>query len=105
MRISDWSSDVCSSDLTFQAGETGILHIHATFDDFLDGSETHTISVYAPTGFSILTIDEPGLPSGVTLSDSGAGYAIFNVETLRSAERRVGKECVSTCRYRWSPYQ
>src|SRR3546814_16522819 len=82
MRISDWSSDVCSSDLTFQAGETGILHIHATFDDFLDGSETHTISVYAPTGFSILTIDEPGLPSGVTLSDRGAGYAIFNVETL-----------------------
>src|SRR3546814_13866259 len=120
MRISDWSSDVCSSDLTFQAGETGILHIHATFDDFLDGSETHTISVYAPTGFSILTIDEPGLPSGVTLIESGSGYAVFNVETLngvgvadfdlqvqhvsRSEERRVGKECVSTGRSRWSPY-
>src|SRR3546814_19294776 len=72
---------------TFQAGETGILHIHATFDDFLDGSETHTISVYAPTGFSILTIDEPGLPSGVPLIESG-----------RSDERRVGKEWGSTGR-------
>src|SRR3546814_14160316 len=33
-------------------------------------------------------------------------YGIDVIETidLRSEERRVGKECVSTCRYRWSPY-
>src|SRR3546814_12791794 len=70
---------------TFQAGETGILHIHATFDDFLDGSETHTTSVYAPTGFSILTIDQPGLPSGVTFSYSGSGSAVTHVEALKAA--------------------
>src|SRR3546814_11916190 len=29
---------------------------------------------------------------------------IFSVRYIRSAERRVGKECVSTCRSRWSPY-
>src|SRR3546814_14486841 len=30
--------------------------------------------------------------------------ALYGVPTMRSEERRVGKECVSTCRYRWSPY-
>src|SRR3546814_11308631 len=38
----------------------------------------------------------------------GAGVAFFSLEMsadqLRSEERRVGKECVGTCRSRWSPY-
>src|SRR3546814_10758829 len=32
------------------------------------------------------------------------GFAGFVVGDWRSEERRVGKECVSTCRSRWSPY-
>src|SRR3546814_13432129 len=35
---------------------------------------------------------------------SGAGTAISRGRLIRSEERRVGKECVSTCRSRWSPY-
>src|SRR3546814_15039660 len=31
-------------------------------------------------------------------------FPSFRVESIRSEERRVGKECVSTCRSRWSPY-
>src|SRR3546814_13764251 len=34
----------------------------------------------------------------------GAALALFAFRAVRSEERRVGKECVSTCRSRWSPY-
>src|SRR3546814_13667426 len=75
MRISDWSSDVCSSDL---CGERRQDHCwNLPFDRTADPSRAelhHTIEQQALGG-----------------SD-------------RSEERRVGKECVSTCRYRWSPY-
>src|SRR3546814_5711483 len=64
MRISDWSSDVCSSDLVSGSNST-----------------SSTISSIVPT-----------LPQASI------------IEALRSEERRVGKECVSTCRSRWSPY-
>src|SRR3546814_6295547 len=66
MRISDWSSDVCSSDLA---------SIAATISRALG-------FIVGPPGTSRV---QP------TLSN-------------RSEERRVGKECVSTCRSRWSPY-
>src|SRR3546814_4802898 len=63
MRISDWSSDVCSSDL---------LGWHAQF-----------------------LMDVRHLPDAMPRLAGGSE---------RSEERRVGKECVSTCRSRWSPY-
>src|SRR3546814_1798766 len=64
MRISDWSSDVCSSDL--RGGLGGAVGG--------DGRRGR------------------GGPPDRTQSQR------------RSEERRVGKECVSTCRSRWSPY-
>jgi hypothetical protein len=67
---------------TFQPDEIGTLNIKATFDDFLDGSETHTIQVFAPDGFTILEIDEEGLPEGVTLISNDGSIAIFDVATL-----------------------
>src|SRR3546814_1913600 len=71
MRISDWSSDVCSSDLGDQLTE-----LPEAEDDF-----RHS-----------------GLPVRLDrIYDN-------HLRTLRSEERRVGKECVSTCRSRWSPY-
>src|SRR3546814_11207015 len=70
MRISDWSSDVCSSDLF--DGDT--LYV---------GEEVGGIWELKPNG--------------------GAATARM-VAPVRSEERRGGKECVSTCRYRWSPY-
>src|SRR3546814_15025734 len=44
--------------------------------------------------------------SGTTCRNHSRSYRILPlcVSLTRSEERRVGKECVSTCRYRWSPY-
>src|SRR3546814_12339068 len=93
MRISDCSSDVCSSDLVIQA-EFGIgrallaqqvARRHAGAFDELDKKR--------PCGGRLQIFDDMRLHSGV--ADHGE---------RRSEERRVGKECVSTCRSRWSPY-
>src|SRR3546814_2744068 len=77
MRISDWSSDVCSSDL------------HVAGPPCLPGPVPHWIGIIAPTLGDAATACVEG-PSGILAHD-------------RSEERRVGKECVSTCRSRWSP--
>src|SRR3546814_13948927 len=99
MRISDWSSDVCSSDL---------LHYIATN---LVASFLLLIGIaliYGVTG--TLNMADLAVRAGqLTGSDRylfEAAAAILGVAFLikRSEERRVGKECVSTCRSRWSPY-
>src|SRR3546814_6513181 len=77
MRISDWSSDVCSSDLDPRPGHSAR---RAVDDD------------HRCRKLSRLCGRHPG-----ALADGA------DAET-RSEERRVGKECVSTCRSRWSPY-
>src|SRR3546814_3737189 len=92
MRISDWSSDVCSSDLL---GRSAGCHpdrrwmpgraplefaVPQAQDDHARGGGTHL-----------------GMVEGITV---GAHHHLLQV---RSEERRVGKECVSTCRSRWSP--
>src|SRR3546814_5777757 len=74
MRISDWSSDVCSSDLW----------------------NFYTPTSMCPTSFCQTATSEMDRMSCIRLS--------LMVELERSEERRVGKECVSTCRSRWSPY-
>src|SRR3546814_7297044 len=80
MRISDWSSDVCSSDLAtlvtrwFHSNRglaLGIVHLPVVIA-IVPWALERALAHYAPA-------------------------------TLRSEERRVGKECVSTCRSRWSP--
>src|SRR3546814_13768175 len=55
------------------------------------------------TNLQRLTRALDGLQHLVTIGD-GQGHWLFTKHMLRSEERRVGKECVSTCRYRWSPY-
>src|SRR3546814_9593531 len=67
MRISDWSSDVCSSDLLFDQFDRGLADLVFHIPDARE------------------------VQSGIE-------------QLARSEERRVGKECVSTCRSRWSPY-
>src|SRR3546814_14212407 len=80
MRISDWSSDVCSSDLISMK----------VIRQFLAGKENQA---FAPGMlFEKLKDDLRFLRDGLGL------------QVIRSEERRVGKECVSTCRSRWSPY-
>src|SRR3546814_1591888 len=86
MRISDWSSDVCSSDL-------------------LDETRRAFVSAAAKIGAIELEL----AATAAFLHDC-EGYNSHDgrgdpwKETERSEERRVGKECVSTCRSRWSPY-
>src|SRR3546814_6177972 len=89
MRISDWSSDVCSSDLGGQGlcreiSRAGGRGKGDRYPPWLPGR----------TGPS----ERDARADCSTRSRPGAGG------TGRSEERRVGKECVSTCRSRWSPY-
>src|SRR3546814_14447622 len=100
MRISDWSSDVCSSDLLNELGfETQDLR-SKSWDEFSQPG--------APRFDFIFTVcdnaDGETCPSwpGKPMT---AHWGIEDPAAVaRSEERRVGKECVSTCRYRWSPY-
>src|SRR3546814_5967364 len=96
MRISDWSSDVCSSDLI--GGELKTRkHLHGRGHFHKAGSTGG-----APfAGLPSLVEPQPGRRQHETRVDA----VIAGGNTLaRSEERRVGKECVSTCRSRWSPY-
>src|SRR3546814_2650271 len=83
MRISDWSSDVCSSDLRARLRAEGYP------EDLLDA--------YLPGGMAMASDSAPSR----TVFDA---MRALGVTDSRSEERRVGKECVSTCRSRWSPY-
>src|SRR3546814_1942515 len=162
MRISDWSSDVCSSDLTAR-----ILYVHVpsawlgmggwtslaiaglvqlVWRHPLSGIAARAIAVpgmlftalclatgsiwgkptwgtwwewdgrmtsmlillFLYAGFIALTTGDEGQRQGGSLSRRAAIYALvgaINIPIInRSEERRVGKECVSTCRCWWSPY-
>src|SRR3546814_4143725 len=81
MRISDWSSDVCSSDLRKQI-ENDLAARLAEAEAQIAATKQHAL----------------GNVRGIALDAAGA------IVAQRSEARRVGKECVSTCRSRWSPY-
>src|SRR3546814_3883759 len=90
MRISDWSSDVCSSDL-------GAVNLEAS----------QLRAVVAGCGEN--RIDEYRISFTARNSNDvyyGCVWPLYGreEETPRSEERRVGKACVSTCRSRGSPY-
>src|SRR3546814_7943695 len=85
MRISDCSSDVCSSDLT--------VTNKAQRDSMFSGAPQHTM-VSAANGSLWVK----------TSSTANTWAVIYEPLTAwRSEERRVGEECVRTCRSRWSP--
>src|SRR3546814_17833891 len=99
MRSSDWSSDVCSSDL-----------------DPLDIPVTATS--WAPC-YRIIPSRFPPVGLFDKVADPADLEAVFQIEAMtndrlrdeagalslvRSEERRVGKACVSKCRSRWSPH-
>src|SRR3546814_13146936 len=104
MRISDWSSDVCSSDLDEFTG-TAILSYKPVDDLMVYASYSRG---YKAGGFNL---DRSALKSPILpFAAAGGAQALvgalqFDPETVdsRSEERRVGKECVRTCRSRWSP--
>src|SRR3546814_17592956 len=103
MRISDWSSDVCSSDLA----RTSIQDVARVLDVPLP--EVNALKKLVPDTLGITLKDAfeqvPELNDILKGSDIRA-TVLQEAEKLegRSEERRVGNECVSTCRTRWSPY-
>src|SRR3546814_11645468 len=118
MRISDWSSDVCSSDLSRPARrawpDSRCCRLRGPF---CGGGKCCSIapwpSAYPPTGrnstfIHIILSGERRWVSSTGRSPLSPGrHAAWAHRTRgasRSEERRVGKEGVSTCRSRWSPY-
>src|SRR3546814_20446915 len=97
MRISDWSSDVCSSDLV----DHREMLFHRDPAQFVSKLLTKTGVQAAPRLIKKphLRIHDQGTSQGHSLTlTTGQGVWIS-----RSEERRVGKACVSTCRSRGSP--
>src|SRR3546814_15070010 len=104
MRISDWSSDVCSSDLLAVAQDRMLAQAEAGADAGAVDRRLEQRLAQA-VAFRIVVVGE-ALPVGVTIDADGLAAQRHGSEqhVARSEERRVGKECVSTCRSRWSPY-
>src|SRR3546814_14881021 len=98
MRISDWSSDVCSSDLltdrcSGHGGKWGIFK--QNFDT--------AVKVGRPAARAMAKNDPDYMVSECPLAGPHLKQVMELSGASRSEERRVGKECVSTCRSRWSP--
>src|SRR3546814_11526146 len=93
MRISDWSSDVCSSDLVEQARL--IDHLVVVAMAFLEGERL----VEREAELAGDHVDVAGQQVGL----QGRGL-LDGEDGDRSEERRVGKECVRPCRSRWATY-
>src|SRR3546814_19534257 len=91
MRISDWSSDVCSSDLRYPHAEP----------ETAGGIEQIIAAI-------IIKAERQGPDKERPAARDGCGAdriaLVGRQQFSRSEERRVGKECVSTCRSRWSTY-
>src|SRR3546814_5737481 len=103
MRISDWSSDVCSSDLIAQRALSG----HAAVVDVALLSASMWLMQRSITQATVEGVQRIPAPTRAQISNPLVNtYRTQDGRfvSLRSEERRVGKECVSTCRSRWSPY-
>src|SRR3546814_12678561 len=129
MRISDWSSDVCSSDLLDAQWFTGYDKIEITPKELLNSAVfnwSRVVGMFSLNGTELLytrgeeeVIDlmefyldaaEKAVREEFELSTVGDGTGAGGrqmiglggaIPIIRSEERRVGKECVSTCRSRW----
>src|SRR3546814_12363284 len=100
MRISDWSSDVCSSDLNL-AKRAGVGIANLPRDAFAWTEEN------AADARELISRYPQGSQASAVMGLLDLAQRQVGAETGtqgRSEERRVGKECVSTCRSRWSPF-
>src|SRR3546814_19906785 len=96
MRISDWSSDVCSSDLAAEAshGDLGLIQANSAVLILSNSGETSELSdlIHYCQVHGISTIALTANPDSTLARNA-----------TRSEVRRVGEECVSTGATRWSP--
>src|SRR3546814_1727272 len=109
MRISDWSSDVCSSDLLVDRRGS---RIDDAFGQILAPQGAPAFGAARQCGQAMsareqVTDDQIGVGQGFALFGDQYRYLGHGIECekpgRRSEERRVGKGCVSRCRSRWSP--
>src|SRR3546814_15236259 len=109
MRISDWISDVCSSDLTIARGHQEAMRADGPEMTFGRRLHRHQPAQTSQSRFDHGRRERCGARDDQRLRQPGVvlAEAIFEPcpfgTFLRSEERRVGKECVSTCRSRWAP--
>src|SRR3546814_21184714 len=112
VRINDWSSDVCSSDLWFAwsyppcyaaSGDPARPCGHAHFGN----SPTANVEAIDQPCELIRLRSKASCGSRALFNHGGillrAAIHVANSAVHSSEERRVGKECVRTCRSRWSP--
>src|SRR3546814_19430843 len=98
MRISDWSSDVCSSDLSHSVRQRYNAMVNVPI--MTDEMGLRVTGYYRnEDGW----VDNIG--TGIKDSNSMEAFGGRAILLMRSEERRVGKECVSTCRSWWSQEQ
>src|SRR3546814_14938390 len=98
MRISDWSSDVCSSDLRILIGFEQAVSMRLQQDDTVaaGGSMTDDQIIKAMMDAMGDAADKTHIMNDISVGE---------MQTMaRSEERRVGNECVSTCRFRRTRY-
>src|SRR3546814_15783796 len=123
MRISDWSSDVCSSDLFAFFSATALKLLHGGWFPLALGAMMVLIMLTWKTGRELVfeNLKKHAIPLGnflqslflspphrvagtaVFFRDEGDGVPHALLHNLRSEERREGKECVSTFSSRWWP--
>src|SRR3546814_11250381 len=120
MRISDWSSDLCSSDLYGEAARRAQAELHVLVEIDVGAARCGVAPGADAVELAKLIADTPGLSFEGLQAYHGsaqhirgfrerraairnAAQAVQVTAEKRSAERRVGKECVSTCIHRWSP--
>src|SRR3546814_16204136 len=97
MRISDWSSDVCSSDLQPDDLRQGAAQRMPE-----QGGGQRGMCGYCPE--SAGDPERQHAAGEIQAGEQEQRKGCVEPVEVRSEERRVGKECVSTCRSRWSPY-
>src|SRR3546814_11684591 len=103
MRISDWSSDVCSSDLPYRAaGKRRTGTVTRALDIGAIRAQVRALDYVRGTPAEVAMWREGDAEARANLAIEGMDLDA-DEHALRSDERRVGKEGVSTCRSRWSP--
>src|SRR3546814_17974717 len=113
MRIRDWSSDVCSSDLLTVESDSALVQLSLAFqisDAVVGGQQIDVLAlpqgadqfVLLPTQCVPVGEEHAPFDSGDAASPLAVADRLHRADQLSQA-RRVGKKGVSTCRYRWQP--
>src|SRR3546814_14158792 len=106
-RISNWSSDVCSSDLTpVHSSPARSCWRRKAAGSFENIPKWSLVAILEASDVGGLVVDVPDVQQHRAAVDGefGPDRTRHDRGDQRSEARRVGKECVSTCRSRWSPY-